>query len=148
MDPTKIEAIVEASKESLQSGHANPRTASVPLDYEVPALAPETSIDQFTPIDVRVGKVIACEPVEGSNKLLRLSVDLGPLGRRTIFSGIALSYAPERLVGRHVAVYANLKPRKMRFGISEGMILAAGEDDASITVVELAATSRPGERIT
>jgi methionyl-tRNA synthetase len=85
--------------------------------------------------------------VKGSDKLLQLTVDLGPLGTRNIFSGIALSYSPERLVGKHVVVFANLKPRKMRFGVSEGMILAAGTGDDAVTVLELDPRSRPGDRI-
>ena len=85
--------------------------------------------------------------VEGADKLLCLQLDLGPLGQRTVFSGIAKSYAPEALVGKHVVVYANLKPRKMRFGTSEGMILAAGASDDAVTVLELDGRSVPGTRI-
>ena len=98
-------------------------------------------------VDLRVGKVVSCVKVKGSDKLLQLVVDLGPLGSRTIFSGIALSYSPEQLIGKHVVVFANLKPRKMRFGLSEGMILAAGASDDAVTVLELDGRSRPGERI-
>ena len=85
--------------------------------------------------------------VKRSDKLLQLGVDLGPLGTRTIFSGIALSYSPEQLVGKRVVVFANLKPRKMAGGVSEGMILAAGASDDAITVLELDPRSRPGDRI-
>ena len=138
IDPLKIAAIVEASTE----------TVPVPAhDYEVEALAGETSIDGFKGIDLRVGLVKTCARVKGSDKLLQLTVDLGPLGTRNIFSGIALSYAPELLVGKHVVVFANLKPRKMRFGMSEGMILAAGTSDEAVTVLELDPRSRPGDRI-
>ena len=86
--------------------------------------------------------------MQGAAKLLRLTVDLGPLGTRNIFSGISKSYAPDDLVGRHVVVFANLAPRKMRFGVSEGMILAAGESDDAVTVLELDPRSRPGDKIT
>jgi methionyl-tRNA synthetase len=145
IDAKKIDAIIEASRSSL--GPAEPDTAPA-HDYEVPALTDEASIDQFSPVDLRVGKVVACAPIEGAKKLLQLTVDLGPLGQRNIFSGIARSYAPEQLVGKVVAVFANLAPRKMRFGTSEGMILAAGADDDAITILELDSRARPGDRIT
>lgn len=114
---------------------------------QVEALASETTIETFQPIDLRVGLIVGAEAVEGSDKLLKLQVGLGPLGERVIFSGIAKSYAPEALIGKHVVVFANLKPRKMRFGISEGMLLAAGPDEAHVTLVELASTANPGDRI-
>jgi methionyl-tRNA synthetase len=143
IDPAKIAAIVEASRETT-GGEAAPSH-----DYEVPALAASVPIDRFAPIDLRVGLVLACENVEGSNKLLRLTVDLGPLGQRNIFSGIAQSYRPEELVGKHVVVFANLEPRKMRFGVSEGMVLSAGidGDDTSCTVLELDPRALPGLEI-
>ncbi|TPV93272.1 MAG: methionine--tRNA ligase subunit beta [Myxococcales bacterium FL481] len=143
LDQKPFDAMVEASKASL------PPSAEVPnAEYEVDALGPEATIEQFTPLDLRVARVVACEAVEGSKKLLRLTLDLGPLGSRNVFSGIARSYAPESLVDKHVVVFANLKPRKMRFGVSEGMVLASGADDDAITVLELdPKSSRPGERI-
>ena len=146
IDASKIEAIIEASKETIDQAPEAARP--ITFDYEVPNLEPETSIDHFTPIDLRVGKVVACEAVKDAKKLLQLTIDLGPLGRRTIFSGIARSYQPEQLVGKNVVVFANLKPRKMRFGVSEGMVLAAGEADDAVTVVEVSSKACPGERIT
>jgi methionyl-tRNA synthetase len=120
-----------------------------PVAASVPALEPEIGIDRFAPIDLRVGRVLACERVEGSDKLLRLSIDLGVLGPRTIFSGIAPSYPdPGVLIGKHVAVLANLAPRKMRFGRSEGMVLAAADAEDRCTVVELDPRARPGDKIT
>jgi methionyl-tRNA synthetase len=114
----------------------------------VPPLAETVSLGAFSPIDLRVGRVAACEAVEGAKKLLRLTIDLGPLGTRNVFSGIAASYEPAALVGKHVVVFANLESRKMRFGISEGMVLASGESDDAVTVLELDRTrSRPGEKI-
>ena len=93
--------------------------------------------------------VEACEVVEGSKKLLRFTVDLGPLGKRSILSGIKPSYPdPAQLVGKRVAVFANLAPRKMRFGMSEGMVLASGSADDDCTVVELSDSAKPGEKIT
>jgi len=149
-----IEAIIEASKETMggepeqaeQADQADVEGGSA--EYEVPPLGEEITFDQFSPIDLRVGKVLACERIEGSKKLLRFTVDLGPLGQRTIFSGIARSFEPESLVGQHVIVVANLAPRTMKFGVSEGMILVAGEDDPNLTMPRLdPQTSRPGEPI-
>lgn len=113
----------------------------------VPVLAPEVGIGAFDGIDLRVGRIVACEPLEGADKLLKLTVDLGPLGERTILSGLRKSYEPGVLVGKHVAVFANLAPRKMRGVVSQGMVLAAGEDDDTLSVAELNRASRPGDRI-
>ncbi|MEO8673883.1 MAG: methionine--tRNA ligase subunit beta, partial [Tahibacter sp.] len=82
---------------------------------------------------LRVAKVLVCEFVEGSDKLLRFELDAGELGKRQIFSGIRAAYPePEKLVGRHVVFIANLAPRKMRFGVSEGMVLSAGSGGAEL----------------
>jgi len=147
LDPASLVAIVEASKESLAGAAPTESAEAGAPTYTVEALAAETSIDGFKGVDLRVGKVVSCVRVKGSDKLLQLGVDLGPLGSRNIFSGIALSYSPEQLIGKHVVVFANLKPRKMRFGMSEGMILAAGASDDAVTVLELDGRSRPGDRI-
>ncbi|MBL9103328.1 MAG: methionine--tRNA ligase [Myxococcales bacterium] len=141
IDPAKLAAIVEASKETTPAAPTNEPA------YEVEPLTAEATIDIFKNVDLRVGKVVTCTIVKGSDKLLQLQVDLGPLGTRNIFSGIALSYKPEALVGKHVVVFANLKPRKMRFGMSEGMILASGASDDAVTVLELDPRSRPGDRV-
>jgi len=90
---------------------------------------------------------LTCVPVKGSDKTLDITVDLGPLGTRRIFSGLAKSVRPSILVGKHVIVFANLKPRKMRFGVSEGMLLAAGPSDGELTIAELNAGSNPGDRV-
>jgi len=87
--------------------------------------ATEITIDDFAKLDLRVAKIVAAEAVDGSDKLLKLTLDVGD-AQRTVFSGIRTAYAPEQLVGRHAVVLANLRPRKMRFGTSEGMVLSAG----------------------
>lgn len=103
--------------------------AGVPLE-------PEIKIDAFSKVDLRVGLVKTAAKVEGSTKLLQLSVDLGEDKPRTIFSGIAQAYPdPSTLVGLRVVVVANLAPRKMKFGVSEGMVIAGGEDDLSVVIV-------------
>jgi len=99
-------------------------------------LAPTISIDDFTKIDLRIAQIVNCEAVEGSTKLLRLTLDVGEgqdlEGRpvlRNVFSGIASAYKPEELVGKLTVMVANLAPRKMKFGVSEGMVLAASHAD-------------------
>jgi len=114
---------------------------------EIPELAAEVGIEQLDPIDLRVGKVTACELVEGADKLLKLEVDLGPLGKRTILSGLRKTYEPGDLVSKHVVVFANLKPRMMRGIESQGMVLAAGDADDELVVVELHRSSVPGEKV-
>jgi methionyl-tRNA synthetase len=132
IDPKQITAMIEASKESLQPATA-PATTSTSKpkaamnDADATATPDTITIDDFAKLDLRVGKVLVCEAVEGSDKLLRFELDAGGLGRRQIFSGIKAVYPePEKLVGRSVVFIANLAPRKMRFGVSEGMILSAG----------------------
>ncbi|MBW2277624.1 MAG: methionine--tRNA ligase subunit beta, partial [Deltaproteobacteria bacterium] len=106
-------------------------------------------IDDFAKLDIRVGIVLEAESVEGADKLLRLVVDVGEAAPRQVFSGICKAYTdPSGLVGKHVAVLANLKPRKMRFGVSEGMVLTGGEDDSALGVVTFAGDLKPGDKVT
>ena len=105
-----------------------------PPVVEVPApggeaLAPEIGIDDFTKVDLRIAQIIACERVDGSSKLLQLTLDVGEPKHRNVFSGIQSAYAPEDLVGKFTVMVANLAPRKMKFGLSEGMVLAASHGD-------------------
>ncbi len=93
------------------------------------AIAPTITIDDFAKIDLRIALIVNCEPVEGSTKLLRLTLDVGEGRHRNVFSGIASAYRPEELVGKLTVMVANLAPRKMKFGISEGMVLAASHGD-------------------
>uniref|UniRef100_UPI0035B1D2B7 methionine--tRNA ligase n=1 Tax=Hylemonella sp. TaxID=2066020 RepID=UPI0035B1D2B7 len=92
-------------------------------------IAPVVSIDDFAKIDLRIAQIVNCEPVEGSTKLLRLTLDVGEGKTRNVFSGIASAYKPEDLVGKLTVMVANLAPRKMKFGVSEGMVLAASHAD-------------------
>lgn len=141
-----VAAVVEASKASLGGAEA-PDGAPQDAEPSEP-LAPRIDIEAFARVDLRVAKVTAAERVEGARKLLRLTLDVGALGTRTVLSGIAKSYAPEDLVGRKVVLVANLAPRTMKFGTSEGMILAAGEDPAALAVVFADERARPGDRVT
>jgi methionyl-tRNA synthetase len=114
------------------------------------AIAPTISIDDFARLDLRVARIVACERVEGSTKLLRLTLDLGEKKTRTVLSGIAAAYTPEALVGKLTVVVANLAPRKMKFGVSEGMVLAASHANdtaAGLFLLEPHAGAQPGMRI-
>lgn len=124
---------------------------------EIPALipgneriAPTCTIDDFTKIDLRVAKIVNCEEVEGANKLLRLTLDVGEGRTRNVFSGIRSAYKPEDLIGKYTVMIANLAPRKMRFGVSEGMVLAASDainKDAGLFLLEPHNGAVPGMRI-
>ncbi|MBC7683589.1 MAG: methionine--tRNA ligase subunit beta, partial [Ferruginibacter sp.] len=122
------------------------------------AIATVITIDDFAKIDLRIAKILNCEAVEGSTKLLRLTLDVGEgsglEGRpilRNVFSGIAAHYQPDQLIGKLTVMVANLAPRKMKFGVSEGMVLAASHADAKtqpgIYVLEPFPGAQPGMRI-
>ncbi|MCB1995612.1 MAG: methionine--tRNA ligase subunit beta, partial [Rhodoferax sp.] len=115
------------------------------------AIAETISIDDFAKIDLRIAKIVAAERVEGSTKLLRLTLDVGEGRTRNVFSGIASAYAPEQLAGKLTVMVANLAPRKMKFGLSEGMVLAASHADEKATpglyVLEPWPGAVPGMRV-
>ncbi len=140
----QIEALKMAAQEDINQ--STPANAAAPV---TPAAAEEKtyiSIDDFSKVDLRVAKILEAEAVEGADKLLKLKVDLGGETRQ-VFSGIKSHYQPEQLIGRHVVVVANLAPRKMRFGISEGMILAASSDKDEIFIVELDDGAKAGMKV-
>ena len=153
LDPKKIDAMTEASRDTLGTPMTvAPTTPATTKETAIAAAPPPAatttaavSIDDFMKLDLRIGKVVACEFVEGSDKLLRFELDAGELGKRQIFSGIRASYGePGALVGRNVVFIANLAPRKMRFGISEGMILSAGFDGGALALLDADASAMPG----
>jgi methionyl-tRNA synthetase len=104
------------------------------------------SIDDFAKIDLRIARVADARPVEGADKLVQLELDLGD-SRRNVFAGIKSAYEPAALVGRLVVVVANLAPRKMRFGVSEGMVLAASGDGPGIFLLDADEGAAPGMRV-
>lgn len=140
VDADKIAAIVEASKENLE------KSATVPAVKQFEAIADTISFDDFAKLDLRIAKIIKADHVEGSDKLLQLTVDIGD-ETRTIFSGIKSAYQPEDLQGRLTLVIANLAPRKMRFGVSEGMVLAAGPGDKEIWLLSPDSGAVAGMRV-
>jgi methionyl-tRNA synthetase len=114
-------------------------------------IAETIGIDDFAKIDLRIARIAHCEAVEGSTKLLRLTLDVGEGQTRNVFSGIASMYKPEDLIGKLTVMVANLAPRKMKFGVSEGMVLAASHADekaeAGIYVLQPWEGAKPGMRI-
>ncbi len=136
IEQAQVDAMIEASKE--QSTVQHEESKAVNDDSEI-------SIDDFFKVDLRVARVISAEYVEGADKLLQLRLDVGD-HERTVFSGIRSAYAPEALTDRLVVLVANLKPRKMRFGVSEGMVLAASGEDGGIFLVETPGAS-PGMQV-
>lgn len=111
------------------ANESNNVSATAPADTGIEPLAPEIKIDDFAKIDLRIAKIVNCEHVEGSDKLLRLTLDVGEGRTRNVFSGIKSAYKPEDLIGKLTVLVANLAPRKMKFGISEGMVMAASAAD-------------------
>lgn len=141
VDKDKVEAMVSASKEET-----NPEKKASSGPLSVNPIANEISFDDFMKVDLRVARIINAEIVEGADKLLKLTLDLGG-EKRQVFSGIKASYDPEKLIGQLTVTVANLAPRKMRFGISEGMVLAAA-DEEGIYLLEPHSGAKPGQRIT
>jgi methionyl-tRNA synthetase len=126
IDPKLIEAMTEANKENLQATPVVAQAAVTPT-----AALPEAeyiSIEDFTKVDLRIAKIVNAEHVEGAEKLLKLSLDIGEDKPRQVFAGIKSAYDPETLKGRLTLMVANLAPRKMKFGMSEGMVLAASDE--------------------
>ena len=109
-------------------------------------IAAEIGFDDFIKVDLRVARIVDAQAVEGADKLLQLTLDLGG-ETRNVFSGIKSAYKAEELVGRLTVMVANLAPRKMRFGVSEGMVLAAGDNDG-IYLLEPDSGAQPGMRVT
>jgi methionyl-tRNA synthetase len=158
VDSKQLDALFEPPLQAQQSLVAiNTEASSVPATPGGEALAPTITIDDFVKTDLRIAKIVDCQAVEGSTKLLRLTLDVGETGDdgqprlRNVFSGIASAYQPEQLKGKLTVLVANLAPRKMKFGISEGMVLAASHADEKahpgIFVLEPTAGAQPGMRV-
>ncbi len=105
------------------------------------------TIDDFAKVDLRIARIVNAEHVEGADKLLKLTLDVGKLGTRQVFAGIKSAYDPTTLIGRHTVVVANLAPRKMKFGISEGMVLAASGDTAGLYLLSPDSGAQPGMKV-
>ena len=149
----QIEAMTEANKENLQATapqtHSQQRHAEhQQKDATVEAEQAEfISIDDFTKIDLRIAKIVNAEHVEGAEKLLKLSLDIGEAKPRQVFAGIKSAYEPATLVGRLTVMVANLAPRKMKFGMSEGMVLAASDERGGPYILSPDSGAQPGMRV-
>lgn len=145
-----LQKMIEESKE-LSAAEAASDNASPFNDSDQPLkdepLADEITIDDFAKVDLRVARVIRAEHVPEANKLLKLTLSLGGSETRQVFAGIKAAYEPEQLLGRLVVMVANLKPRKMRFGLSEGMVTASGPGGADVFVLGVDEGAVPGQRV-
>ena len=139
VEADKIEAIVEASKDNLKK-------VEQPEAKKWEPIADEIEFDDFAKIDLRIAKIVKAEHVDGADKLLQLTVDIGD-ETRNVFAGIKSAYSPEDLEGKLTVVVANLKPRKMRFGMSEGMVLAAGPGGKDLWVLNPDQGAQAGMRV-
>jgi methionyl-tRNA synthetase len=143
VDPQQVARMVAASAPA----EAPPVAAAAAATMLGDPVAETISIEQFAQVDLRVAEVVSAEPVVGADKLLRIVVDAGEASLRTVFAGIKSAYDPATLVGAKVVLVANLAPRKMRFGTSEGMLLAAGPGGEDIWLLSVADAAAPGTRI-
>jgi len=144
VEPAKVAAVVEESKEDMKPMSVPPANAPT---LTAPTLGAPISIDDFSKVELRIARIDDAEHVEGADKLLKLTLDVGELGKRQVFAGIKSQYAPETLIGRLTVVVANLAPRKMRFGMSEGMVLAASHGDGKPFLLSPDAGAEPGMRV-
>jgi methionyl-tRNA synthetase len=143
IESDKIDAILEASKQTM-TAESEPKPA--PVDSNIDPIADEIQFDDFAKIDLRIAKIVNAEHVEGADKLLQLTLDIG-LGEKNVFAGIKSAYQPEDLIGKLTVMVANLAPRKMRFGLSEGMVLAAGPGGKDLFILNPDEGAQPGMRV-
>jgi methionyl-tRNA synthetase len=151
IDPKQVEAMIAANKESIPSPlpaeeQKKAQAPAVPISEESQYI----SIDDFTRIDLRIARIVNAEHIEGADKLLRLTLDIGEEQTRNVFAGIKSAYPPEQLIGRLTVMVANLAPRKMKFGLSEGMVLAASDSDGKtpgLFILSPDTGAQPGMRV-
>ncbi|SJN57095.1 Methionine--tRNA ligase [Vibrio ruber DSM 16370] len=147
IDPKQVEAMIEASKEAVAAERAIIQAdAQEETELSKDPIAPEIEFDDFAKVDLRIAKILSCEAVPKADKLLKFQLDIGGEVRQ-VFSGIKAAYQPEELVGKYTVMVANLKPRKMKFGMSEGMILAAGPGGKDLWILEPHEGAQPGMRV-
>ncbi|RPJ44840.1 MAG: methionine--tRNA ligase subunit beta, partial [Betaproteobacteria bacterium] len=156
VDPKQVIALTEVNKESLKPAAPAPHSQQRHAQHQENIVEAATSsaipsatisIDDFTKIDLRIARIANAEQVEGADKLLKLTLDVGPLGTKQVFAGIKAAYDPEQLKGRLTVMVANLAPRKMKFGMSEGMVLAASGEAPGLYLLAPDSGAQPGMRI-
>jgi methionyl-tRNA synthetase len=164
---SQVHAMIEDSKETAPQGSpvpAGPGTGAADSGIQKPPAEPgaaqdsgdalaaepvaaECTIDDFVKVDLRVARVLTAEEVPEARKLLKLTLSLGGDVRKTVFAGIKKAYKPESLVGRLVICVANLQPRQMKFGLSEGMVAAAGSGGDEVFLLAPDSGAQPGQRV-
>ncbi len=159
VDPKQIQSLLEANRETLQPSDPGPGLVNKPAQAAaaqpaaqgtgkpVSTAGEKIAIDDFAKVDLRIARIAGAEAVEGADKLLKLTLDVGSLGTRQVFAGIKSAYDPGQLKGRLTIVVANLAPRKMKFGLSEGMVLAASGDAPGIYLLAPDAGAEPGMKV-
>ena len=163
IDPKQMEALLDAQQKSAEAmaaaATATPRaqpearTARSTVAASPTLAATTIAIDDFAKVDLRIARIVAAEHVDGADKLLKLTLDVGETNddgaprHRTVFAGIRSAYRPEDLVGRLTPIVANLAPRKMKFGLSDGMVLAASGDGPGIFLLAPDSGALPGMRV-
>ena len=150
VDMKQIETLVEANRQSLEATPSLVRHAEAQTHQETQTVTEDNtfiSIDDFSKIDLRIARIDGAEHVEGADKLLRLTLDVGPLGMKQVFAGIKSAYDPAALQGRLTVMVANLAPRKMKFGISEGMVLAASGESPGLFLLSPDSGAQAGMRV-
>ncbi len=147
IEPVFIERMIETTRTDLIAEQKIQQGASdTSADVSIEAIAPEISYDDFAKLDFRIAKIVAAKRVEKSDRLLQLTLDIGG-ETRNVFAGLAGAYQPEDLEGKLTVMVANLAPRKMRFGVSEGMVLAAGSGEIDLFVLHPDSGAKPGMRV-
>ena len=145
IDPKQVEAMTEANKDTMQQ---NPSTgATAPAEQQPVQEQTYISIDDFSKVDLRIARIVDAQQVEGAEKLLQLTLDIGEDKSRNVFAGIKSAYDPAMLKGRLTVMVANLAPRKMKFGLSEGMVLAASDERGGPYILSPDSGAQPGMRV-
>ncbi|ALP52499.1 methionine--tRNA ligase [Candidatus Tenderia electrophaga] len=151
IDPQQIEAMLAESTESLKkAAHSPARHGEAQQQQEekmTEAMSDTIEYDDFAKVDLRIARIVKAEHVEGADKLLQLTLDIGEENTRNVFAGIKSAYSPEQLAGKLTVMVANLAPRKMRFGVSEGMVLAAGPGGRELWILEPHEGAQPGMKV-
>jgi methionyl-tRNA synthetase len=149
IDPKQIEAMIQANTQSLHSNTtpANAQAAGTPATANQDEAGNYIAIDDFAKVDLRIAKILNAEHVEGAEKLLKLTLDIGEAQPRQVFAGIKSAYEPSKLIGRLTVMVANLAPRKMKFGLSEGMVLAASDEQGGPYLLSPDAGARAGMKV-
>jgi methionyl-tRNA synthetase len=143
IEPVFIERMIETTKADLISEQKIQQGSA---DASIEAIAPEIGYDDFAKLDFRIARIVAAKRVDKSDRLLQLTLDIGS-ETRNVFAGLANAYKPEDLEGKLTVMVANLAPRKMRFGVSEGMVLAAGPGGKDVFLLSVDDGAEPGMRV-